>query len=117
MPSRRAFIATAFALKSSEGSSDPREFSDKELDSIGRRIWLNECGGRRDGLTSWNSGEQFGSFGIGHFIWYPAGKKGPFDEGFPPLARYLVDQGVKVPAWIVGQPCPWSNEAEFETDF
>ena len=33
--------------------------SDKELDSIGRRVWVNECGGTRDGLTSWNAGENF----------------------------------------------------------
>ena len=33
--------------------------SDKELASIGQRVWQNECGGTRDGLTSWNAGENF----------------------------------------------------------
>src|SRR5687767_5521069 len=51
--------------------------SDSELDRIGRRVWQNECGGRRDGLTSWNVGEDFASLGIGHFIWYPKGMDGP----------------------------------------
>ena len=37
--------------------------SDKELDSIGRRVWQNACGGTREGLTSWNSGENFASPG------------------------------------------------------
>lgn len=114
---RRGFIATTLALISPRALSDPREFSDKELDSIGRRIWLNECGGRRDGLTSWNGGEQFASLGIGHFIWYPAGKKGPFDEGFPPLVRYLAEQGEKVPAWMLDQPCPWTTRDAFRADF
>ena len=65
--------------------------TDKELDSIGRRVWQNECGGTRDGLTSWNTGEDFASLGIGHFIWYPKGQRGPFEESFPKLAKYLAD--------------------------
>ncbi len=115
--SRRAFIATGIGLLSAGVPCEAREFSTKELDSIGRRIWLNECGGRREGLTSWNGGEQFASLGIGHFIWYPAGKKGPFDEGFPPLARFLVDEGQDVPEWVLDLPCPWSTRAEFQAEF
>lgn len=91
--------------------------SDKELDAVGRRIWQNECGGRRDGLTSWNQGEQFASLGIGHFIWYPKGYRGPFDESFPRLARYLAEHGAKVPEWALDRPCPWSTRAEFMADF
>ncbi len=87
--------------------------SDKELDSIGRRVWQNECGGTRDGLTSWNSGENFASLGIGHFIWYPKGVNGPFDESFPPLARFLASNGAKAPDWMQGA-CPWSTRAEFQ---
>jgi hypothetical protein len=72
--------------------------SDKELDSIGARVWKNECGGTREGLTSWNSGEAFASLGIGHFIWYPKGASGPYEESFPGLVAFLNDNGVKVPA-------------------
>lgn len=91
--------------------------TDKELDSVGRRVWQNECGGRRDGLTSWNHGEQFASLGIGHFLWYPKGYDGPFDAAFPRLARFLADHGTAVPEWVRSGPCPWSSRAEFMAEF
>ena len=90
--------------------------TDRELDSIGRRVWQNECAGTRDGLTSWNAGEDFASLGIGHFIWYPAGARGPFEESFPALVRFLAAQGAKPPAWLDGA-CPWRTRAEFQTAF
>ena len=54
-----------------------------DLRGLGNRIWKNECAGSVAGLVSWNDGEAFPSLGIGHFIWYPAGYTGPFDESFP----------------------------------
>jgi hypothetical protein len=45
--------------------------SPAETRRIGNRIWQNECGGTLAGLTSWNTGENFASLGIGHFIWDP----------------------------------------------
>lgn len=95
--------ATAFAL------------SDADLDRIGRRVWQNECGGTREGLTSWNSGENFASLGIGHFIWYPKGVNGPFEESFPKLVKFLGAHGVKTPAWLDGD-CPWTTRAAFQAD-
>ncbi len=47
---------------------------------IGDAIWRNECQGRVGGLTHWKSGEEFPSFGIGHFIWYPAGVHKTFKD-------------------------------------
>jgi len=88
----------------------------QELDSVGRRVWQNECGGTRDGLTSWNGGENFASLGIGHFIWYPKGAEEPFDESFPPLMKFLASSGVKVPQWLYG-PCPWPSRAVFQAEF
>jgi len=89
--------------------------SDRELASIGQRVWQNECGGTRDGLTSWNSGENFASLGIGHFIWYPKGMRGPFEESFPGLVRFLGANGVALPAWLKSAPpCPWRSRAEFQ---
>src|SRR6186713_1733024 len=76
--------------------------TDAELDRIGRRVWQNECGGRRDGLTSWNAGEDFASLGIGHFIWYPKGKDGPFEESFPKLVKFLSSHGAKTSMWMAG---------------
>jgi hypothetical protein len=89
--------------------------TDAELDRIGRRVWQNECSGTREGLTSWNTGETFASLGIGHFIWYPPGQDGPFEESFPKLAKFLAANGAKVPGWMHGD-CPWKTRAEFQGD-
>lgn len=93
------------------------ELSKQQLEVIGKKIWQNECGGRVDGLTSWNAGEQFASLGIGHFIWYPKGYAGPFDESFPRLAKFLSEEGAKVPEWVKDGPCPWSSREEFQKEF
>ncbi|MEZ0388018.1 MAG: hypothetical protein ACAI34_13180 [Verrucomicrobium sp.] len=88
-----------------------------QLERIGKRIWQNECAGTVEGLTSWNKGEYFASLGIGHFIWYPAGVQGPFEESFPPLVRYLSQSGVDVPQWLLATPdCPWKTREAFEQD-
>jgi len=88
------------------------ELPDAELARIGHKVWVNECAGTIPGLTSWNAGEDFASLGIGHFIWYPAGRRGPFEESFPPLAQYLAAHGQNVPAWV-RETCPWNTRAEF----
>jgi len=90
--------------------------SDAQALAIGKRIWKNECAGTVGGLTSWNRGEDFASLGIGHFIWYPAGRRGPFEESFPALVSALAADGVKVPTWLRGA-CPWKTRAEFMADF
>ena len=89
--------------------------SDAELDSIGHRVWKNECGGTRDGLTSWNTGEAFASLGIGHFIWYPKGESGPFEESFPKLVKFLAENGQGGPMWLK-DGCPWRSRAAFQAD-
>ena len=82
---------------------------------IGQRIWQNECAGTISGLTSWNSGENFASLGIGHFIWYPAGVKGPYEESFPAVLKHFKSRGVKVPAWLLeAEHCPWPTKKTFE---
>jgi hypothetical protein len=92
--------------------------SPAELDAIGRKVWQNECGGTRDGLTSWNAGEGFASLGIGHFIWYPKGVDGPYEESFPELVRFLAGHGIKLPGWLKATTdCPWNTKAEFQADF
>jgi len=89
--------------------------SDAQALKIGRKIWQNECAGTVEGLTSWNGGEDFASLGIGHFIWYPEGKRGPFEESFPGLVRFLMENGHDAPNWMQG-PCPWNTRAEFVAD-
>ena len=90
--------------------------SHQEAMRIGRKIWENECGGTISGLTSWNAGENFASLGIGHFIWYPAGQRGPFDESFPKFVRYVERRGAKLPELLLGgksKSCPWNSQSEF----
>ncbi len=84
---------------------------------IGKRVWQNECNGTISGLTSWNQGEDFASLGIGHFIWYPKGRRGPFEESFPKLVSFVSTRGAELPTLLLnvgrGQPCPWNSRAEF----
>ena len=87
--------------------------SEPEAKAIGKRIWINECGGTIEGLTSWNKGEYFASLGIGHFIWYHRIKRGPYEESFPSLVRYLVSKGVNVPEFIFNKHCPWETREDF----
>jgi hypothetical protein len=90
--------------------------SHEEATRIGRQVWQNECAGTLAGLTSWNAGEDFASLGIGHFIWYPAGRRGPFEESFPKLLDYLQSRGTKLPAWLRATndaACPWNSRTEF----
>jgi hypothetical protein len=85
-----------------------------EARNIGNQIWKNECSGTIPGLTSWNSGEYFASLGIGHFIWYHREKRGPFEESFPPLVRYIQSRGIPVPQIARQQACPWTSREEFQ---
>jgi hypothetical protein len=81
---------------------------------IGKRVWQNECNGTVSGLTSWNQGEDFASLGIGHFIWYPKGRRGPFEESFPKLLSFISNRGAKLPTLLLGAgACPWNSRAEF----
>ena len=96
-------------------TSQAMALTNQELDSIGKKVWQNECAGTVSGLTSWNAGEDFPSLGIGHFIWYPKGKRGPFQESFPKLVVFLKSQGVSVPDWLSG-PSPWSSRSEFTAE-
>jgi hypothetical protein len=103
------FLAITFVQTSAAIALSPADAR-----RIGKRIWQNECNGTVSGLTSWNSGEDFASLGIGHFIWYPEGKPGPFEESFPKLIRFLADRGAALPAWLQNaRACPWRSHSEF----
>lgn len=107
------------AIVGGPGPGDVRAatvLSHSEALRIGKKVWQNECGGTVAGLTAWNEGENFASLGIGHFIWYPKGGRGPFEESFPKLIGYISSRGAKVPKVLFGavdSPCPWSSRAEF----
>jgi hypothetical protein len=90
--------------------------SHTDVQKIGKKIWQNECNGTISGLTAWNQGEDFASLGIGHFIWYPRGLRGPFEESFPKVVSFISKRGAKLPTMLlrgVEQPCPWNSRAEF----
>lgn len=99
-----AFLAFALAL------------SPEESEKAGEKIYQNECGKSPVALVHWNKGEEFGSFGIGHFIWYPEGKKGPYEETLPDLLVFLQKEGKTLPKTLERASCPWSSFAEFSQD-
>jgi len=104
------FIATA----GTDWAAEPVRISDADARRIGKKIWQNESNGTVAGLTAWNAGENFASLGIGHFIWYPQGVHGPFDESFPKLLAFARERDVTIPAWLnQSSACPWNSRAEF----
>ena len=111
-----ASFALAAALAVGTAAAAPINLSRAEAMRIGKKIWQNECNGTVSGLTSWNAGENFASLGIGHFIWYPKGVRGPFDESFPELVEFASSRGADLPEVVRANRnsgCPWSTKAEF----
>ena len=101
-------------LPSAVQAAAPIHISNPDALRIGKRVWQNESNGSVAGLTAWNAGEDFASFGIGHFIWYPQGMRGPFEESFPKFLAYAQERNVTVPVWLnQATACPWNSRAEF----
>ncbi|MES2198870.1 MAG: hypothetical protein V4489_01710 [Chlamydiota bacterium] len=81
---------------------------------IADKIWKNECAGTLEGLTHWGKGESFGSFGIGHFIWYAKEGQECFEETFPLLMMFLKEKGASMPSWLQKtSKSPWGSREEF----
>ena len=113
---QRLVFATFFCFVASVPALSAITLSQGEALRIGKKIWQNECKGTISGLTSWNAGEEFASLGIGHFIWYPEGKRGPFEESFPKLVAFMAAHGAKLPNLLLAGAdlrCPWNSRAEF----
>src|SRR3954467_13922616 len=100
---RALLCAALFAASSCAHVRAGIRLTDAEAEAVGRKIWKNESGATIDGLTHWNKGEDFASLGIGHFIWYKAGARGPFTESFPGLLDALAASGRTLPAWLQGK--------------
>ncbi|MFC1566615.1 hypothetical protein ACFL4A_02110 [bacterium] len=93
--------------------------SNEELNKIGKKIFMNECGGKIKYLTSWNKGEEFASLGVGHCIWYTKDKRMHFKESFPELLVFIKSKNIQLPEWLDKAPnvyCPWNTRQEFIQD-
>lgn len=94
--------------------------SDAEFDWIAARIYQNEAMGQSAYLTFWGEGEDFPSFGIGHFIWFPGGVDAPFDEMFPDMVSFVRQASrykFPVPAWmdkLAPFDAPWTDKQQFD---
>ena len=89
--------------------------SDSEIRAIGDKIFQNESGGKIANLVHWNNGENFASMGIGHFTWYPAGRRARFGNTFPGLLDHLQANGVQLPVWVQKARytgAPWRTRGE-----
>ncbi|MBI2810795.1 MAG: hypothetical protein HYX67_08215 [Candidatus Melainabacteria bacterium] len=90
------------------------QVTEDEAVQIGKKIYLNECSGKEEKLVWWNIGEDFPSLGIGHFIWYPEKNRGQFEETFPALLSFCVEQGIELPqGFKADKACPWKSKEDF----
>lgn len=115
-----AVLLTACAPGSpptSGGNLSASNLSAAQKTTIGKKIWQNESGGTVNGLTAWNGGEEFPSLGIGHFIWYPAGFNGPFEESWPEFINFAKRNGANPPEIAQQRNSPWRSRAEFQSKF
>jgi len=94
--------------------------SDADFDWIAARIYQNEAMSQSRYLTFWGEGEDFPSFGIGHFIWFPNGVDAPFDEMFPDMVAFVKQRSISnsiFPAWmndLTPFHAPWTDKQQFD---
>lgn len=95
------------------------KLSQLQKQKIAQKIWQNECGGTIAGLTTWNPGEEFPSFGIGHFIWYPENFRGPYEESFPRFIQFAKKSGRSdIPNWVLeSRHFPYPTKTHFDSYF
>jgi len=96
-----------------------RSISADEFRQMGVKFFANECGSKKRYLVWWSPKEDFANFGIGHFIWLPAGRKLPFVEQFPELIAFYLEKREPVPEYINRHKftgCPWNNREELDGD-
>jgi len=100
-----------------ENNDSPINLTKPQREAIGQKIWQNESSGTHAGLTAWNVGEEFPSLGIGHFIWYPTGFDGRFEESWPEFISYAIRNGANPPAIARRKHSPWNSRPEFQRKF
>jgi hypothetical protein len=96
------------------------ELSNSDYDWIATGIYQNEALGQSRYLTFWGKGEDFPSFGIGHFIWFPTGVDAPYDEMFPGMFSFVRQHSsndMPVPGWLselTPFDAPWTASESFD---
>lgn len=93
------------------------ELEPYQLNKIADQIYKNETGGNPKYLMYWSPSENFASLGYGHFIWYPADQPVVYDQTFPDMIQYYIDNKVDLPQWLKDQKnkgLPWANKREFD---
>ena len=96
------------------------QLTPQELEWLGDQIYSNECDANFECLTSWNSGEEFPSLGIGHFIWFQADQESAFEETFPQLIEFMNTKNAPVPPWLNEESdpnSPWTSRDDFYANF
>ena len=96
------------------------QLTSHELEWLGEQIYSNECNTNFECLTSWNSGEDFPSLGIGHFIWFRADQESTFEETFPQLIKFMNTKNAPVPTWLNEKSdpnSPWTSRKNFYANF
>ena len=112
-PEREEITSSAAELKLPE-------LSDADYDWIAARIFQNETAGQVKYLTYWGEGEDFPSFGIGHFIWFPTDVDAPFDETFPDMVSFVQQRNSAdspMPVWLrelTPFDAPWTSKQQFD---
>lgn len=109
-------LAALVTIPAKAHAGCPVAINTTEAAALADKIWRNESGRDPDKILWWNQGEDFASLGIGHFIWYPPGFDGPFQESFPQLLGFLASRGASMPAWLSEDPnpdCPWLTREQF----
>lgn len=106
-------------LKINSVPSKSSNVNSDQLQIIGQKIYQNETGGNVKNLIFWSKNEAFPSLGVGHFIWFPAGRSIGFTESFPSMIRYLKANGAAVPNWLFEQVqvgALWNSREQLEQE-
>ncbi|NOZ89849.1 MAG: hypothetical protein GXO60_01045 [Epsilonproteobacteria bacterium] len=93
------------------------ELEPYQLNAIADQIFKNETGGNIKYIMYWSPSENFASLGYGHFIWYPANQPVVYDQTFPDMIQYYIDNKVDIPQWLKDQKdkgIPWANKQAFD---
>lgn len=122
LPVQAAQTAQAYDTKAqvADAVADKLQaLTDADYHWIAQKLYQNETSQNLAYLTFWHPQELFPSFGIGHFIWIPAGVDVPFVETFADMVTF-VSAHRSPPAWLQDlysspqfKP-PWRDRSHFQ---